>query len=216
VSRYGLWLLIHEDEVFLPFEKFPWFQDAPIGKVVHVELPSEQHLYWPELDVDLEVESVLHPERYPLVSRVHEAEEGYGPKILPQRTQRGAEENINEVTGQIIDAAMKVHSALGPGLLEGAYEACLRHELTRRGYEVKSQVLLPVEYDGTLIDAGYRLDLLVNDSVIIELKAVEKLAAIHEGQLLTYLKLGKKRVGLLLNFNVVQMKDGIKRLVNNL
>jgi Domain of unknown function (DUF6429)/Protein of unknown function (DUF2442) len=79
VSTHGLWLLINEHEVFLPFHKFPWFQDAPIGKVVHVELPSAQHLYWPELDVDLEVESVLHPERYPLVSRVHEAGERYEP-----------------------------------------------------------------------------------------------------------------------------------------
>jgi Domain of unknown function (DUF6429)/Protein of unknown function (DUF2442) len=79
VSKHGFWLLINEEKVFLPFEKFPWFQDAPIGKVVHVELPSPQHLYWPELDVDLEVESVLHPERYPLLSRVHEAGEGYAP-----------------------------------------------------------------------------------------------------------------------------------------
>jgi hypothetical protein len=78
VSQHGLWLLIHEKEVFLPFEKFPWFRDAPIGKVLYVELPSAQHLYWAELDVDLEVESVLHPERYPLVSRVHEAGEGSG------------------------------------------------------------------------------------------------------------------------------------------
>jgi uncharacterized protein DUF6429/uncharacterized protein DUF2442 len=77
VSAHGFWLLIREQEVFLPFEKFPWFRDEPIGKVVHVELPSPQHLYWPELDVDLEVESVLRPERYPLVSRVHEAGEGY-------------------------------------------------------------------------------------------------------------------------------------------
>lgn len=124
--------------------------------------------------------------------------------------------NLNEVTGRIIDAAMKVHSALGPGLLEGAYEACLRHELISRGLEVKSQLSLPVEYDGTLIDAGYRLDLLVDNSVIVELKAVEKLAAIHEAQLLTYLKLSRKKVGLLLNFNVVHMKDGIRRLVINL
>lgn len=78
VSQHGLWLLLPEKEVFLPFEKFPWFRDAPIGKVLHVELPSAQHLYWPELDVDLEVESVLHPERYPLMSGVHEAREGYG------------------------------------------------------------------------------------------------------------------------------------------
>jgi hypothetical protein len=79
VSQHGLWLLIHEKEVFLSYDKFPWFRDAPIGKVLHVELPSAQHLYWPELDVDLEVESVLHPERYPLVSRVHEEGEGYAP-----------------------------------------------------------------------------------------------------------------------------------------
>jgi len=123
---------------------------------------------------------------------------------------------INVVTGLIIDAAMKVHSALGPGLLEGAYEACMRHELTSRGLVAKSQVQLPVEYYGTLVEAGYRLDLLVEDLVIVELKAVERLAAIHEAQLLTYLKLSRKKVGLLLNFNVVQMKDGIRRMVNNL
>ncbi len=81
VSEHGLWLLFNEQELFLPFEKFPWFRDAPIGKVVHVELPSAQHLYWPELDLDLEVESILHPERYPLVSGVHEAGEGYQPAI---------------------------------------------------------------------------------------------------------------------------------------
>jgi GxxExxY protein len=123
---------------------------------------------------------------------------------------------INEVTGKIVDAAMKVHSILGPGLLEGAYEACLRHELTGRGLKVENQVLLPVEYDGVLVDAGYRLDLFVEDMVIIELKAVDRLAPIHEAQLLTYLKLSRKKVGLLLNFNVVQMKDGIRRMVNNL
>jgi GxxExxY protein len=128
----------------------------------------------------------------------------------------GAVVEINDVTGQIIDAAMKVHSILGPGLLEGAYEACLCHELKNRRLQVKSQYPLPVDYDGTLVDAGYRLDLLVEDLVIVELKAVERLAAIHEAQLLTYLKLSKKKVGLLLNFNVVQMKDGIKRMVNNL
>lgn len=216
VSQHGLWLLFNEQEIFLPFETFPWFRDAPIGKVVHVELPSAEHLYWPELDVDLEVDCVLHPERYPLVSRVHEPGEGYGPGILPQMAPRGAESEINEVTGRIVDAAMKVHSALGPGLLEGAYEACLRHELMSRGLAVKSQVSLPVEYDGLMIDAGYRVDLLVEESVIVELKAVEKLAPIHEAQLLTYLKLGRKKVGLLLNFNVVQMKDGIRRMVNNL
>jgi|GEM_PF-343919 Domain of unknown function (DUF6429)/Protein of unknown function (DUF2442) len=82
VSSHGFWLLIHDREVFLPFETFPWFRDAPIGKLVHVELPSAQHLYWPDLDVDLEVESVLHPERYPLVSQVHERPEPYASRVL--------------------------------------------------------------------------------------------------------------------------------------
>jgi uncharacterized protein DUF6429/uncharacterized protein DUF2442 len=93
VSKHGLWLLIIDKEVFLPFEKFPWFQDAPIGKVVHVELSSAEHLYWPELDVDLEVESVLNPERYPLVSRVHEAGEGYAPL---ERTGEWDQHKIDE------------------------------------------------------------------------------------------------------------------------
>jgi GxxExxY protein len=123
---------------------------------------------------------------------------------------------LNKITGTVIDSAMKVHSILGPGLLEGAYEACLQHELAGRGLKVESQALLPVNYDGTLLDVGYRLDLLVEDMVIVELKAVERLAPIHTAQLLTYLKLSRKKVGLLLNFNVVQMKDGIKRMVNNL
>lgn len=79
VSKHGLWLLLDEEEFFLPFEQFPWFKNAPIGKIVNVELPSQHHLYWPELDIDLEVESVLHPERYPMTSRVNEAEEGYSP-----------------------------------------------------------------------------------------------------------------------------------------
>jgi hypothetical protein len=77
VSGHGFWLLIHDEEHFLPFDKFPWFREAPIAKLIHVELPSEQHLYWPELDVDLELESILHPERYPLMSKVHEAGTGY-------------------------------------------------------------------------------------------------------------------------------------------
>lgn len=93
VSVHGLWLLLNEQEVFLPFDKFPWFQDAPIGKVVHVELPSAQHLYWPELDVDLEVESILHPEQYPLVSRVHEAGDEYASH---RRTAELDEQKIDE------------------------------------------------------------------------------------------------------------------------
>jgi GxxExxY protein len=124
--------------------------------------------------------------------------------------------SINDITAQIVDAAMKVHSALGPGLLESAYEGCMLHELRKRGFKVLDQELLPVIYDGVKIDVGYRIDLLVEDCVIIEVKSVDKLAPIHQAQLLTYLKLSGIKVGLLLNFNVMHMKDGIKRMVNRL
>ena len=123
---------------------------------------------------------------------------------------------LNGVSGQIVDAAMRVHSALGPGLLESAYEGCLAHELRRRGMKVETQVGLPVVYDGAKIDVGYRLDLLVEDVVVVEVKAVETLAPIHGAQLLTYLKLSGHRLGLLINFNVPHLKDGIKRMVNKL
>ena len=122
---------------------------------------------------------------------------------------------INEVSGAIVDSAIKVHSALGPGLLESAYEACLKHELAKRALRCVSQVAMPVLYDGVEIEVGYRIDLFVEDLVIVELKAVEKLLAIHEAQVLTYLKLSGKRVGLLMNFNVRFLKDGLKRLINN-
>jgi GxxExxY protein len=122
----------------------------------------------------------------------------------------------NEVSGQIVDAAMKVHTALGPGLLESAYEGCLAYELRKRGLKVAPQVGLPVVYEGVNIDVGYRIDLLVEDLVIVELKSVDKIAPIHEAQLLTYLKLSGKRLGLLMNFNVLHLRDGIKRMVNNL
>ena len=132
----------------------------------------------------------------------------------PQRTQRHTEENLKNLSGMIVDAAMKVHSALGPGLLESAYETCLKHELLKRNLEVKSQVELPIVYEGIRLDAGYRIDLLVADSVVVELKSVEKIAPIHEAQLLSYLKLSDLQVGLLINFNVMHLKDGIKRMVN--
>ncbi len=119
--------------------------------------------------------------------------------------------NINDISGAVVDAAMKVHTALGPGLLESAYEACLKHELSKRGFKVLSQVILPVIYDGVEVDADYRLDLLVEDAVIVELKAVERLLPIHEAQLLSYLKLSGRKVGLLINFNVEHLKNGIKR-----
>jgi len=123
---------------------------------------------------------------------------------------------VNQVSGAIVNAAMKVHSALGPGLLESTYEACLLHELSQLGLKVATQVSLPVAYDGIKIDVGYRVDLLVEDAVIVELKAVETLLPIHQAQLLSYLKLSGKRVGLLINFNVLHLKNGIKRMVNNL
>jgi GxxExxY protein len=132
----------------------------------------------------------------------------------PQRAQRNTEVvGINAITEAIIGAAMKVHSALGPGLLESAYEACLAHELRKAGFDVRSQVELPVIYDGVRVDLGYRIDLLVNDAVIVELKCVEKIAPIHEAQILSYLKLSKKRVGLIINFHVRHLKDGIKRFI---
>jgi GxxExxY protein len=123
---------------------------------------------------------------------------------------------LNQISGLIIDSAIKVHTALGPGLLENVYEACLKHELFKRKLKVMNQVDLPVIYDGVTIDIGYRLDLLVEDSVIIELKAVERLNSIHEAQLLSYLKLSDKKLGLLINFNASRLKHDIKRLVNNI
>jgi GxxExxY protein len=119
----------------------------------------------------------------------------------------------NQISGAIIDAAMKVHSALGPGLLESAYAACLKYELIKRGLRVACEVPLPVIYDEVKLDAGYRLDMLVEDTVIVELKAIEALAPIHHAQLLSYLKLSGKSIGLLINFHVLHLKDGIKRLV---
>jgi len=119
----------------------------------------------------------------------------------------------NEITGTIVNAAIKVHSALGPGLMEGAYKVCLEHELSRRGLKVERERILPVVYDGIPIDAGYRVDFIVEDSVVVEVKAA-KAHPVFEAQLLTYLKLGGMRVGLLLNFFVPSMKDGIKQMVN--
>jgi GxxExxY protein len=121
---------------------------------------------------------------------------------------------INEVTGAVVDGAIKVHSVLGPGLLESAYQACLAYELRKRGLEVATQVELPVMYDAITIELGYRIDLLVEASVVVELKTVTKLLPVHEAQLLSYLKLGKFQAGLLINFHAARLKDGIQRMVN--
>lgn len=122
----------------------------------------------------------------------------------------------NEIGEAVLGAAMKVHSAVGPGLLESVYETCLTHELRIRGFDVQRQVALPVEYDGQRIEAGFRLDILVAEKVVVEVKAVERTAPIHTAQILTYLKLGGFKLGYLLKYNVVHMRDGIKRLVNDL
>jgi GxxExxY protein len=123
---------------------------------------------------------------------------------------------INDVTGAVVDAAMQVHSVLGPGLLESAYEACLAYELKSRGVEVAVQVELPVVYGEVRINLGYRIDLLVERSVVVELKTVSRLVPVHEAQLLSYLKLGDFRAGLLINFHAARLKDGIRRMVNAL
>lgn len=118
-----------------------------------------------------------------------------------------------ELTSEIIAAAIEVHRCLGPGLLESTYEECLCRELALRGIPFVKQHPLPVKYKGVLLDCGYRLDIVVADTVIIEIKSVEALEPIHEAQLLTYLRLSEKKVGLLINFNVTMLKDGIKRRV---
>ena len=121
--------------------------------------------------------------------------------------------DLNVVTEQIIGAAIEVHKALGPGLLESAYQECLGRELSFRGIVFEQQVPLPLEYKGVLLDCGYRLDFVVAGAVIVEVKSVAAIEPIHEAQLLTYLRLGKCKVGLLINFNVPVLKDGIRRRV---
>ncbi|MCD6199373.1 MAG: GxxExxY protein [Deltaproteobacteria bacterium] len=123
-------------------------------------------------------------------------------------------ERINQVTQKVIGAAIEVHKHLGPGLLESAYEECMCHELTLRGIAFDRQMPLPVRYKGVKLDCGYRLDVVVQNMLILELKACEKIEPIHRAQLLTYLKLSGIRLGLLLNFGVPVMKDGIVRIVN--
>ena len=122
-------------------------------------------------------------------------------------------EQLNSISHAVVDAAFAVHSQLGPGLLEGVYEMCMVHELTKRGLAVERQVNVPIEYDGIKIDAALRIDMLVEKSVVVELKSVETLLAVHTAQVLTYLKLTGCCLGLLINFNVPLIRDGIKRLV---
>jgi GxxExxY protein len=124
-------------------------------------------------------------------------------------------QSFNELTERVIGACIEIHRALGPGLLESAYEECLCHELSIAGISFERQKPLPVHYKNVKLDCGYRLDLVVDQKIIVELKAVENLMPIHEAQLLTYLKLSGLTLGLLINFNVAMLKQGIKRIVNN-
>ena len=142
---------------------------------------------------------------------------------MPERLNRkgregrkGTSVNEQEIGALVVDSAMKVHSALGPGLLESAYRACLAHELGMRGLGVNQEKPLPIRYEGTEISVGYRIDLLLNQKVVVELKAAERLLPIHTAQLLSYLKLSGCKLGFLINFNVLHLKDGIKRVVNGL
>jgi GxxExxY protein len=121
---------------------------------------------------------------------------------------------VNQVSGAIVSSAMHVHSVLGPGLLESAYQGCLAYDLRKRGLEVASQVGLPVVFDGARIELGYRIDLIVENLVIVEVKSVEAIHPVHQAQLLSYMRLSGIGVGLLINFYVLHLRDGIKRMVN--
>lgn len=123
-------------------------------------------------------------------------------------------EALDQITRKIIGAAISVHRALGPGLLEGTYEACLAYELVQLGFKVERQKELPVRYRGVVIDCGYRLDLLIEDEIVVEVKAVDQLIPVHQAQVMSYLRMSGKRVGLLMNFNVKVLKQGLKRIVN--
>lgn len=120
----------------------------------------------------------------------------------------------NEITNKIIGCAIKVHKVLGPGLLESAYQTCLYYELVKSGLHVEKEKALPLVYEEVKLDCGYRMDFLIEHRVVVEVKSVESLTDIHLAQVLTYLKLSENRFGLLINFNVVKLKDGVKRVVN--
>lgn len=124
--------------------------------------------------------------------------------------------DFETIAREIVDSAIRVHTKIGPGMLESAYEACIEYELGKRSFAVKKQVPMPLHYDDLTLDMGFRLDLVVEDAVVVELKSVKQLLPIHTAQLLSYLRAGDYRLGFLLNFNTVHMRDGIKRVVNRL
>lgn len=132
------------------------------------------------------------------------------------RRDAGTPRDLNQISGQIVDAALHLHTRLGPGLLESVYTRLLAHELEKRGLNVRREVPVPLVYDGIRFDEGFRADLIVEDSVLVELKSVEALAPVHSKQVLTYLKLLDCRLGLLINFGMPLLKDGIRRIANQL
>jgi len=125
-------------------------------------------------------------------------------------------EELELLAKESVDCIFRVHSALGPGLLESAYQACLTHELEKRGHKVSNEVLLPIHYDGLKIEKAYRVDMLINDALLIENKVTQELLPVHKSQVSTYLKLSELRLGLLINWNTRLIKNGISRVVNNL
>ena len=139
-----------------------------------------------------------------------------GAEGAEAQRKEGKPVKLNAISAEIVDAAIKVHRALGPGLLEKVYEAALAHELTGRGLQVRRQVPIPVVYEQIRLDEGFRADLLVEDAAIVELESVEQVAPVHRKQVVTYIRLADKRIGLLLNFGAARLKDGITRLVDGL
>jgi GxxExxY protein len=137
--------------------------------------------------------------------------------MSPKEPQAPKEDKLeNDVARHVVDAAYRIHTALGPGLLESAYESVLAYELTERGLHFARQALIPIVYHGVVIEQGFRADFIVEDKVIVEIESIDSVAAVHKKQLLTYLKLSNRRLGLLINFNEMLIKDGITRLVNGL
>jgi GxxExxY protein len=133
--------------------------------------------------------------------------------FAPKQAHKELHPKLNKITSEIINAAMAVHLVLGPGLLESAYQVCLIHELRKRGMHIEAEVPVPVIYDGIKLECGYRIDIVVENSVVLELKAIEAIAPIHEAQLISYIKLSGNRLGLLINFHVLHLRDGIMRRV---
>lgn len=166
---------------------------------------------------ELDFQFLARPEPLAIISGITQAGEVFLAILAALREiVLGLDVTENEVAKQIVDAAYRVHTSLGPGLLESAYEAVLAYELEKRGLRTVRQQAVPIVYQGTRIEMGFRADLIVEDTVIVEIKSVEAIAPVHKKQLLTHLRLADKRLGLLINFNVALIKDGITRIANGM